>query len=103
MPTTLSGGEQQMVSIGRGLMANPLLLLCDEISLGLAPVVVEKIYSSFTGIRAEGTSLVLVEQDVKRAMSVADRVVCLLKGRVTLEGRPADIDQDALTHAYFGD
>jgi branched-chain amino acid transport system ATP-binding protein len=101
-PTTLSGGEQQMVSIGRGLMANPTLLLCDEISLGLAPVIVDKIYASFSKIRAEGTSLVLVEQDVKRAMGVADRVVCLLEGRVTLEGRPAEIKQDALTRAYFG-
>ena len=101
-PTTLSGGEQQMVSIGRGLMANPVLLLCDEISLGLAPVVVEKIYASFATIRAEGTSLVLVEQDVKRAMSVSERVVCLLEGRVTLEGKPGDIRQDALNRAYFG-
>jgi branched-chain amino acid transport system ATP-binding protein len=103
MATTLSGGQQQMVAIGRALMSNPRVLLCDEISLGLAPVVVSQIYESFAVIRAEGTALVVVEQDIKRALSVADRMICLLKGQVTLEGEAKDIDMDRLTSAYFGD
>lgn len=102
MPGTLSGGQQQMVSIGRALMANPRLLLCDEISLGLAPVVIDQIYASFSAIRAEGTALVLVEQDVRRASAAAGRLICLLKGRITLEGATSDIGVDALSHAYFG-
>ena len=103
MATTLSGGQQQMVAIGRALMSNPRVLLCDEISLGLAPVVVSQIYDSFAAIRSEGTALVVVEQDIKRALSVADRMICLLKGQVTLEGTAKDIDMDRLTAAYFGD
>lgn len=102
MPNRLSGGQQHMVAIGRALMLNPTLLLCDEISLGLAPVVVEQIYKSFANIRAEGTSLVLVEQDVKRAVAAANRVYCLLKGRVTLEGNTRDMSLDQLSRAYFG-
>jgi branched-chain amino acid transport system ATP-binding protein len=102
MPDTLSGGQQGFVAIGRALMANPKLLLCDEISLGLAPVAIDQIYASFAGIRAEGTSLVLVEQDVQRAAAAADRVYCLLEGRVTLEARSADITAERLTRAYFG-
>jgi branched-chain amino acid transport system ATP-binding protein len=84
-PDALSGGQQHMVAIGRALMSNPKLLLCDEISLGLAPVVIEQIYRSFAQIRGDGASIVLVEQDVKRAAAAADRIYCLLKGRVTLE------------------
>ena len=101
-PRQLSGGQQHMVAIGRALMSNPRLLLCDEISLGLAPVVVGQIYESFASIRAEGASLVLVEQDVKRATAAADRVYCLLKGRVTLQGRAGDVSRDELSRAYFG-
>lgn len=100
--TSLSGGQQQMVSIGRALMANPRLMLCDEISLGLAPVVIEQIYRSFADIRAQGLSLLVVEQDVTRACAVADRVYCLLKGRITLEGRPADLSVAQIGAAYFG-
>jgi branched-chain amino acid transport system ATP-binding protein len=101
-PAQLSGGQQQMVAIGRALMANPRLLLCDEISLGLAPVVVDQIYRSFADIRSEGTALVLVEQDVKRAYAAADRVYCLLKGRVSLTAAAKDVSLAQLTQAYFG-
>jgi branched-chain amino acid transport system ATP-binding protein len=83
-------------------MSNPKLLLCDEISLGLAPVVVDQIYQSFGRIKGEGVSIVLVEQDVKRASAAADRVYCLLKGRITLEGAARRISLDQLSRAYFG-
>ncbi|NIZ13570.1 ABC transporter ATP-binding protein [Phaeobacter sp. HF9A] len=98
----LSGGEQQMVAIGRALMSNPDLLLMDEISLGLAPIVVNQIYEAVDKIRAAGTTIVLVEQDIGRGLSVATHVYCLLEGRVSLEGKPADLSQKALTDAYFG-
>ena len=101
-PNALSGGQQHMVAIGRALMSNPKLLLCDEISLGLAPVVVGQIYTSFARIRAEGTSIVLVEQDVKRAAEASDRVYCLLKGRVSLQGSARAFGLDELSRAYFG-
>ena len=101
-PDALSGGQQHMVAIGRALMSNPKLLLCDEISLGLAPLVVDQIYESLDRIRAEGASIVLVEQDVKRAAGAADRVYCLLKGRITLEGEARGLGLDQLSRAYFG-
>jgi branched-chain amino acid transport system ATP-binding protein len=102
MPSTLSGGQQGIVAIGRALMSNPRLLLCDEISLGLAPVAIEQIYASFADIKAEGTSIVLVEQNVQRAAAAADRLYCLLEGRVTLHGSARSVSADALTRAYFG-
>jgi branched-chain amino acid transport system ATP-binding protein len=101
--TALSGGQQQMVAVGRALMSNPRLLLCDEISLGLAPVVVRDIYRTLPQIRAEGISLVLVEQDVGQALKVSDRVVCLQEGRVALEGTPSELTREQISHAYFGD
>jgi branched-chain amino acid transport system ATP-binding protein len=101
-PDALSGGQQHMVAIGRALMSNPKLLLCDEISLGLAPLVVDQIYQSLGRIRDEGASIVLVEQDVKRAAGAADRVYCLLKGRVTLHGQARSLKLEQLSRAYFG-
>lgn len=92
-----------MVAIGRALMSNPRLILCDEISLGLAPVVIRDIYATLPVIKAEGTSVVLVEQDVVKAMAEADRVVCFQEGRLTLEGIPAVLTDRAIRHAYFGD
>lgn len=99
---SLSGGEQQALAIGRGLMANPRLLLLDEVSLGLAPVVVEKIYEAMPAIVSSGTTVLLVEQDIGQAMKFADRVTCLLEGRLVLEGVPSDISHDAIFAAYFG-
>jgi branched-chain amino acid transport system ATP-binding protein len=91
-----------MAAIGRALMTNPELLLCDEISLGLAPIVIRDVYAALPGIRAGGTTLVVVEQDINRALGVADRVYCLQEGRVTLEGRPADLTRERIKLAYFG-
>ncbi|AGB74408.1 MULTISPECIES: ABC transporter ATP-binding protein [Rhizobium] len=101
-PNTLSGGQQGLVAIGRALMSNPRVLLCDEISLGLAPVAVEAIYRSFEAISRYGTSIVLVEQDVHRARSFASRLYCLLEGRMTLHGNSADLTDEQLARAYFG-
>jgi branched-chain amino acid transport system ATP-binding protein len=99
---SLSGGEQQALAIGRGLMANPRLLLLDEVSLGLAPVVVEKIYQAMPAIIGSGTTVLLVEQDVGQALKFADRVTCMLEGRLVLEGSPGEISQEAIFAAYFG-
>jgi branched-chain amino acid transport system ATP-binding protein len=100
--TALSGGQQQMVAIGRGLMSNPAVLLCDEISLGLAPVVVRDIYAAFPRIRETGASIVIVEQDIAQALKVADRVYCMMEGRVTLTGRSGELSRDDIHKAYFG-
>jgi len=98
----LSGGEQQALSIGRGLMSNPRLLLLDEVSLGLAPVVVEHIYDAMPAIVKSGTTILLVEQDVGQAMKFADRLTCMLEGRLVLEGVPGEISQEQIFAAYFG-
>jgi branched-chain amino acid transport system ATP-binding protein len=90
------------VAIGRALMANPRLALLDEVSLGLAPVVVAQLYSALGEIVAAGTGVLVVEQDIGQALGVADRVWCLLEGRVSLTGLPGDLDRDRITAAYFG-
>jgi len=100
--TTLSGGQQQMVAIGRGLMSNPKVLLCDEISLGLAPVIVKDIYAIFPQIKKQGISIVIVEQDINQALKVSDRVYCFQEGRVSLEGNPNELSHDEISQAYFG-
>lgn len=100
--TALSGGQQQMVAIGRALMSSPRLLLCDEISLGLAPTTIKDIYAALPSIKADGTSVILVEQDINQALSVADRFYCFLEGRVSLSGAPADASKEQIKAAYFG-
>ncbi len=98
----LSGGEQQTLAIGRALVANPRVLLLDELSLGLAPVLVQRIYGMLPQILATGLTVLLVEQDVSQALRVASHIHCLLEGRTTLEGRPADVTADQVEAAYFG-
>jgi branched-chain amino acid transport system ATP-binding protein len=98
----LSGGEQQALAIGRALMANPRLLLLDEVSLGLAPVVVTQLYGAIPSIAAAGTTMLLVEQNIEQALAAARRVCCLLEGRIALTGRPAELSRDAIVTAYFG-
>ena len=98
----LSGGEQQAVAIGRALMSNPRLLLLDEVSLGLAPVVVAQLYAALPRITEQGTTVLVVEQDVHQALSVAGRVQCLLEGRTALEAAAGQVDRARLTAAYFG-
>ncbi|MGH9056449.1 MAG: ATP-binding cassette domain-containing protein, partial [Acidimicrobiales bacterium] len=98
----LSGGEQQAVAIGRALLANPKVLLLDELSLGLAPIVVRRIYALLPELLSTGMTVLLVEQDVSQALRVASRVHCLLEGRTTLEGVPADLTAAEIEAAYFG-
>lgn len=100
--TSLSGGQQQMCAIGRALMANPDLIMFDEISLGLAPVVIKDIYRVLPNVIAEGTAAIIVEQDITQALAVATRVVCLQEGRITLQGKPAELDRASISTAYFG-
>lgn len=101
-PTSLSGGQQQMVAIGRALMSNPDLVLFDELSLGLAPIVIKDIYAELPRITGNGMSAILVEQDVTRALGAASQFLCLAEGRVTLSGKPGEHDRDAISAAYFG-
>jgi branched-chain amino acid transport system ATP-binding protein len=100
--TNLSGGEQQMLAIGRGLMANPRLLLIDEISLGLAPAVVKQLYDVLATVTAEGMTTVVVEQDVSQVLRIARRVFCFRKGAVSLAGRPDELSRARIAAAYFG-
>ena len=98
----LSGGQQQMVAIGRALMANPELIMMDEISLGLAPVIIKSIYETLPGIVGEGLTAIIVEQDITKALAVSGRVYCLQEGRVSLSGLSAEVSRDDISRAYFG-
>ncbi len=100
--TSLSGGQQQMVAIGRALMANPDLILFDEISLGLAPIIIKDIYEALPGIIGEGMSALIVEQDITKALSVSQRFYCLQEGRVSLQGASATVAREDISRAYFG-
>jgi branched-chain amino acid transport system ATP-binding protein len=100
--STLSGGEQQMLAIGRALMSEPQLLLCDEISLGLAPKIIKDIYQTLTKINAEGITIVLVEQDITQSLKVSDQAYVLLEGKVVLKGEPAALGEESVRKAYFG-
>jgi branched-chain amino acid transport system ATP-binding protein len=100
--TALSGGQQQMVAIGRALMSNPDLILFDEISLGLAPIIIKSIYEALPDIIGDGMSAIIVEQDIAKALSVARRVYCMQEGRISLEGRSDELSREQISAAYFG-
>jgi branched-chain amino acid transport system ATP-binding protein len=102
MGNTLSGGEQQMLAIGRALMSEPKLVLCDEISLGLAPVIIKGIYRELKRINEQGITIVLVEQDIKRSLKAAGYAYILLQGKVVLEGKPSSLNEEEVKKAYFG-
>ena len=102
LATYLSGGQRQMLAIGRAMMTRPKLLICDEVSLGLAPVVIKDIYAQLETIRQKGVTLVLVEQDVNRSLCRSDYAYVMLEGRVVMEGRSAEMDVDRVNDAYFG-
>jgi branched-chain amino acid transport system ATP-binding protein len=99
---SLSGGEQQAAAIGRALMTNPEVLLLDEVSLGLSPLAVERVYASLEELMRSGVTIVLVEQDLNRALRVADRVICMLEGRFVAQGKASEMTRDEITAAYFG-
>jgi branched-chain amino acid transport system ATP-binding protein len=98
----LSGGEQQATAIGRALMSNPDILLLDEVSLGLSPLVVDRVYAQLQSLLTSGTTILLVEQDLGRAMAVANRVICMLEGRIVLDKPTRGVTRDQITEAYFG-
>ncbi len=100
--TSLSGGQQQMVAIGRGLMSNPDLILLDELSLGLAPIVIKDIYDMLPKIIGNGLTAILVEQDVTRALVSSQQFLCIQEGRISLEGAPQAFTKDQISAAYFG-
>jgi branched-chain amino acid transport system ATP-binding protein len=98
----LSGGEQQATAIGRALMSNPDILILDEVSLGLSPLVVDQVYASLAGLMTSGATIILVEQALTRAMQVASRAVCMLEGEIVLDKPIGDTSRDEVTAAYFG-
>ena len=99
---SLSGGEQQAVAIGRGLMTNPSLLLLDEVSLGLSPLAVDRVYASLETLKGAETAMIFVEQDLNRAFTFATRIVCMLEGKIALQGDPRSLTREEVTDAYFG-
>jgi branched-chain amino acid transport system ATP-binding protein len=99
---SLSGGQQQMVAIGRALMSNPKLLMCDEVSLGLAPIIVKDIYDALPEICAGGLATIIVEQDIDTAVRVSDRVYCFMHGKVSLVGKASELSHSQISAAYFG-
>jgi branched-chain amino acid transport system ATP-binding protein len=99
---TLSGGEQQATAIGRALMTNPEIILLDEVSLGLSPLIVNRVYERLEALKSTGVAIVLVEQDLKRAMAMASRTICMLEGAIAIEGRTETLTREAVTGAYFG-
>jgi branched-chain amino acid transport system ATP-binding protein len=99
---SLSGGEQQATAIGRALMTNPEIILLDEVSLGLSPLVVDRVYAQLDALKASGVAIVLVEQDLKRAMATASRTICMLEGAIAIEGATSQLTRESVTEAYFG-
>ena len=100
---TLSGGEQQMLALGRGLMSNPKIMLLDEMSLGLAPVVINNVYEALREIRERGITILLVEQNVRRSLDEADRAYIMEAGHIVLSGNAADLrEEEEVKRAYFG-
>jgi branched-chain amino acid transport system ATP-binding protein len=100
---TLSGGEQQMLALGRGLMSNPKIMLLDEMSLGLAPMMVNELYKALREIRARGITILFVEQNVRRSLTEADRAYIMEAGRVVLSGNAAELrEEEKVKKAYFG-
>ncbi len=100
--TYLSGGQRQMLAIGRGIMTQPKILLCDEISLGLAPVVINDIYDKLKEIAATGLTMLIVEQNVTRSLQASDYAYVILEGKVVMEGKSKDLNEDEVNDAYFG-
>jgi branched-chain amino acid transport system ATP-binding protein len=99
---TLSGGEQQAAAIGRALITNPRLLLLDEVSLGLSPLAVDLVYKSVESLIASGATLLLVEQDLKRALKVANKIMCMLEGSIVVQGDAKTLTREQIIEAYFG-
>lgn len=102
MGTALSGGQQQMVAVGRALMSNPRLLLCDELSLGLAPVVIKEIYKTLETVKKTGLSIIIVEQDINQAIAAGDQFLCIREGEIALSGTRETADRNLIAKAYFG-
>lgn len=102
LATMLSGGQQQMVAVGRALMANPKLLLCDELSLGLAPIIVQDIYNTLQAVSQAGVSLIIVEQDINQAIKASDSFLCMREGEIVLSGTKNTMNREEIAQAYFG-